>query len=59
MNEAMLDMFEKERENGFPFHHVHAVGKGGWETMETALRQRSWRCAPIWMCGSTSTTWPR
>ena len=46
MNEAMLDMFEKERENGFPFHHVHAVGKSGWETMETALRQRELALCP-------------
>ena len=40
MNEAMLDFFEEERKNGFPFHHVHAVGKGGWEAMERALQQR-------------------
>ena len=40
MNEAMLGFFEEERQNGFPFHHVHAVGKGGWETMERALQQR-------------------
>ena len=40
MNEAMLDFFEEERKNGFPFHHVHAVGKDGWETMERALQQR-------------------
>ena len=40
MNEAMLDFFEEERQNGFPFHHVHAVGKGGWEAMERALQQR-------------------
>ena len=40
MNEALLDFFEKERLDGFPFHHVHAVGKGGWDAMEQALRQR-------------------
>ena len=40
MNEAMLDFFEEERQNGFPFHHVHAVGKGGWEATERALQQR-------------------
>ena len=40
MNEAMLDFFEEERKNGFPFHHVHAVGKDGWKTMERALQQR-------------------
>ena len=40
MNEAMRDFFEKERLAGFPFPHVHAVGKGGWDAMEQALRQR-------------------
>jgi len=48
MNEAMLDFFEEERQDGFPFHHVHAVGKGGWEAFvmkggHNALIQRTKR----------------
>ena len=46
MNEAMLDFFEEERKNGFPFHHIHAVGKGGWPAMESALQQRGLNDCP-------------
>ena len=46
MNEAMLDFFEEERKNGFLFHHIHAVGKGGWPAMESALQQRGLNDCP-------------
>ena len=46
MNEAMLDFFEEERKNGFPFHHIHAVGKGGWPSTESALQQRGLNDCP-------------
>lgn len=46
MNEAMLDFFEEERKNGFPFHHIHAVGKGGWPAMENTLQQRGLNDCP-------------
>ena len=46
MNEAMLDFFEEERKNGFHFHHIHAVGKGGWPAMESALQQRGLNDCP-------------
>ncbi len=33
MNEAVAEMFKLEKDNGFPFHHIHATGKFGWEWM--------------------------
>ena len=40
MNARMLDFFRREKEAGEPFHHVHAVGKNGWETMRRELTAR-------------------
>ena len=39
MNECMADFFRREDAEGYPFRHIHAVGKGGWETMEQKLRE--------------------
>ena len=33
MNEAVAEMFRLEQEAGFPFRHIHATGKFGWEWM--------------------------
>lgn len=33
MNEAVAELFMIEKENGFPFRHIHATGKFGWEWM--------------------------
>ena len=33
MNEAVAELFRLEKENGFPFRHIHATGKFGWEWM--------------------------
>jgi UDP-N-acetylglucosamine--N-acetylmuramyl-(pentapeptide) pyrophosphoryl-undecaprenol N-acetylglucosamine transferase len=33
MNEAMAEVFAMEKEAGYPFHHIHATGKFGWEWM--------------------------
>ncbi|MBO5324126.1 MAG: undecaprenyldiphospho-muramoylpentapeptide beta-N-acetylglucosaminyltransferase [Oscillospiraceae bacterium] len=33
MNEAMVQVFRMEKEEGYPFHHIHATGKFGWEWM--------------------------
>ncbi len=33
MNEAVAELFKLEQDNGFPFHHIHATGKFGWEWM--------------------------
>ena len=33
MNRQMLRFFERETEDGLPFHHIHAAGKEGWDQM--------------------------
>jgi len=33
MNEAMAELFKLEQDAGFPFKHIHATGKFGWEWM--------------------------
>ena len=33
MNEAVAELFKIEKENDFPFRHIHATGKFGWEWM--------------------------
>lgn len=33
MNETVAEMFQLEQEAGFPFRHIHATGKFGWEWM--------------------------
>ena len=40
MNARMLDFFRREMEAGEPFHHIHAVGRSGWETMQRELTAR-------------------
>ena len=33
MNFAVADMFRLEKEDGYPFQHIHATGSFGWEWM--------------------------
>ncbi len=33
MNEAMAQVFALEKDAGYPFHHIHATGKFGWDWM--------------------------
>ena len=40
MNSRMLDFFRREQAEGQPFHHIHAVGSGGWEQMREELSAR-------------------
>ncbi len=37
MNEHTVAMLRRERSEGFPFHHLHAVGSGGWERVSREL----------------------
>ena len=39
MNENMAGMFPLEQEDGFPFHHIHAVGSFGWGWMPEKVKQ--------------------
>ena len=48
MNEHMLDFFRCEKENGEPFHHIHAVGRRRWEVMRRELAARGLdKCASL------------
>ena len=38
MNEAVSDMLLLEQEAGWPFHHIHATGKFGWEWMPERVK---------------------
>ncbi len=37
MNEAVCRLFRLEKEAGYPFYHIHATGKFGWEWMPDAV----------------------
>ena len=37
MNQRMLDFFRREKEAGFPFHHIHAAGKSDWPHLSGEL----------------------
>ena len=39
MNEAVAEMLTLENADGFPFHHIHATGKFGWEWMPEKIRE--------------------
>ena len=39
MNENMAGMFPLEQEDGFPFHHIHAVGSFGWGWMPEKVKK--------------------
>ena len=38
MNEAVAELFKLEKDNDFPFRHIHATGKFGWEWMPEKVR---------------------
>lgn len=38
MNEDTVAMLRREQAEGFPFHHIHAVGSGGWDAVSRQLR---------------------
>ena len=40
MNEAVAQMFLLEKEAGYPFQHIHAVGSYGWEWMPSLVRSK-------------------
>lgn len=39
MNEAIASMLPMEQADGFPFKHIHATGKFGWEWMPDMAKQ--------------------
>ncbi|MCD7859907.1 MAG: UDP-N-acetylglucosamine--N-acetylmuramyl-(pentapeptide) pyrophosphoryl-undecaprenol N-acetylglucosamine transferase [Firmicutes bacterium] len=40
MNETMAELFRLEKEAGFPYRHIHATGKFGWEWMPELVRSK-------------------
>ena len=40
MNENIAGMFPLEQEDGFPFHHIHAVGSFGWGWMPDLVKEK-------------------
>jgi len=39
MNEAVAEMLSLEKADGFPFKHIHATGKFGWEWMPDKVKE--------------------
>ena len=40
MNEITADLFKLEKEAGFPFQHIHAVGNYGWVWMPDLVKEK-------------------
>lgn len=40
MNETMAELFKLEKEAGFPYQHIHAVGSFGWEWMPKLVQEK-------------------
>ena len=40
MNEMIAEMFALEQEDGFPMHHIHAVGSFGWKWMPELVKEK-------------------
>lgn len=40
MNELTAKLFALEQKNGFPFHHIHAVGSYGWKWMPDRVKEQ-------------------
>ena len=40
MNQTMAELFKLEKEAGFPYQHIHAVGSYGWEWMPKLVAEK-------------------
>ena len=40
MNQTMAELFRLEKEAGFPYQHIHAVGSFGWEWMPKLVAEK-------------------
>ena len=50
MNQNIAGIFPLEQEDGFPFHHIHAVGSFGWGWMPELVKEKGVdyeKCASI------------
>lgn len=47
MNRNMLDFLRCEKEDGFPFHHVHGAGNVSWGTMHQMMTDEGLDCPEL------------
>ena len=40
MNETVAEVFRLEKEDGYPFNHIHATGSFGWKWMPDLVREK-------------------
>ena len=40
MNQMVAELFALEQADGFPFHHIHAVGSFGWSWMPDLVKEK-------------------
>ena len=40
MNQTMAGVFALEKNDGYPFHHIHATGSFGWEWMPGLVKEK-------------------
>ena len=40
MNQTMAELFRLEKQDGFPFRHIHATGSFGWEWMPGLVKEK-------------------
>ena len=40
MNQTMAELFRLEKEDGYPFRHIHATGSFGWEWMPGLVKEK-------------------
>ena len=40
MNQMVAELFALQKADGFPFHHIHAVGSFGWEWMPDLVKEK-------------------
>ena len=40
MNQTMAELFRMEKQEGFPYQHIHAVGSFGWEWMPGLVKEK-------------------
>jgi len=40
MNQTMAELFRMEKEENFPFRHIHATGSFGWEWMPALVQEK-------------------
>ena len=41
MNAQMVSFFQREKEDFYPFHHIHAAGSGSWASLSEAAQKLS------------------